>query len=441
LRRAVGNAGILLSGKASAGLMQLATFALAARGLGIESFGYFSMLVAQVLLLTGLATFESNQAIVRYGVDHLATDNARAFQSLIKAGTLLDLGAATAAALAAFVLPPLIGPALGWNGEIIALAQMIAPLAFANAIATPKGMLRLFGRFGLLTAHSVVTPAARLAGFFVAWMTSAELGTYLLIWLAAGWLGAITAFILAWGEARRRNLLAGMTSSLRGLSAANPGVWRFTLYSNLHSSVALIPLQGATFIVGALISAEAAGLFRIAREMGTALAKPIDLINQALFPDLSRLVRAGEWSRLLRAAVGGGLLAGLIGLAVAGVSLLIGGPLIHLLFGPEFAPAAPLFTVIALATGLRVFAFAADPILYALHKPQASLLIAIVTSLLFFTILWWRADDGLMASGEAFLVMNVTGALLSALVAWSAVSRSRRRGADEQTSPDAAQER
>jgi O-antigen/teichoic acid export membrane protein len=418
LRRALANTGILLSGKTFAALMQLVTFALAARGLGIQEFGYFSMLVAQVMLITGIADFESNQAVVRFGVDHLATGNARGFQALIKAGTLLDLGAGAVATLVAILVPPLLGPAIGWSERIIWDAQLIAPLAFATATATPKGMLRLFNRFDLLTIQAVVTPAARLAGFTVAWMTGAGLAVYLLLWLIAGWLGAAAAYWLSWREARRRDLLRGITSSMRKLASENAGVWRFTFYTNLHSSVSLIPSQGATYIVGALMGPEAAGLFKIARELGAGMARPIQLVNHALFPDIARLVRGKEWRRLMRTAVRAGLIAGGTGFAITLIALLIGRQLIGLLFGLEFQAAAPLLVVISLAMSLRVFAFAADPILYALHKPEVALVIAVAACVIFLAALVAWAEKGPAAAGLAFLIMNGVAALLSAAAAY-----------------------
>ena len=111
--------------------------ALAARGLGLNDFGIFSMLLAQVQLLTGLAAFQSNHAIVRYGVEHLRTGNRRAFQALIKAGTLLDLGAAIFAMVATFLLVPLISDYLGWGRDITRSAQLISVLPLTTAI-TPS---------------------------------------------------------------------------------------------------------------------------------------------------------------------------------------------------------------------------------------------------------------------------------------------------------------
>jgi O-antigen/teichoic acid export membrane protein len=287
-------------------------------------------------------------------------------------------------------------------------------------------MLRLFARFGLLSWHAIVTPSARLIGVTFAWATEAELLTYLIIWVICGWIGAAAAFALAWREARQRSLLKGMTTSLKRLSADNPGVWRFSLFSNLHASVALIPAQGSVFLVGALIGPGAAGLFRIAREIGTALGKPVDLINQAIFPDIARLVRSAQWSRLMRTAFRAGLVAGAAGAMVTVIIAIVGRPLIELLFGNEFGDAASLLLLLAIATMIRVLAFAADPVLYALNKPQAALSIAIATTLLFLMVLLWRIpSDGLMAAGIAYLAMSSAGTLLSGGVAWSQLRKTR----------------
>ena len=425
----MGNAGLLLSGKATAGVMQLATFALAARGLGITDFGYFSMLIAQTLLLTGLAAFDSNQAIIRYGVHHLNARNRAGFQALVKAGTLLDFGAATLATLAAILLAPVIGRYLGWDAHIIFQAQLIAPLAYGNAISTPKGMLRLFGRFDLLTAHALVTPTTRLAGVIAAWATGATLAIYLLVWLAAGWIGAAVAIFLGWREAHRRDLLVDLGPSFAGLERENAGVWRFSLFSNLHSSVALIPTQLSTFLVGAMLGPAAAGLFKVAREVGTGLMKPVELVNQALYPDLARLVAARNWPRLVRAAVRAGLMAGITGLGITLVVLAIGQTLLAAVFGAEFEAAASLLLMLSCATTVRVLAFAADPIMYALDRPSAPLRIALVTGLLFLAMLVWRLpQDGLTGAGWAYVMLGASAGLFSALWARRMIVDQRRRG-------------
>ena len=428
LRRAAGNAGMLLGGKSASGAMQLATFALAARGLGVTEFGIFSVVVAQVMLLTGLASFDSNQAIIRYGVLHLNSGDNAGFQALVKAGTLLDVGAAALAAIVTIAVAPLLGARLGWGPDLVLLAQLAAPLAFANAISTPKGMLRLFGRFDLLSSHSVVTPALRLAFITGLWASGAALGWYIAAWVVAGWAGAAVAFWLAWREARRRELLGGMNSSLRGLAEANQGVWHFSILSNLNSSVALIPTHLSVLLVAALLGPAAAGIFRIAREFGTGMIKPVDLVAQALYPDMARLVAARSWRRLARAAVGAGLAAAATGAAVTLLVLIAGDALVNLIFGRDFVPAVPILIAMALATSIRMLAFAADPVMYALGRPGVPLAVSTASAGLFVAIMVWRLPvDGLAGAGWAFLAMGVLGCLLSALAASRMVGHERRR--------------
>ena len=373
IRRALQNASLLFTGKTAAGIMQLATFALAARGLGLAEFGLFAMLLAQAQLVTGLAAFQSNQAIISYGVGHLRNGNMRAFQALIKAGALLDVSAAAAATIATIIIAPFVGAWLGWNGDVVFDAQLIAAIAFANANATPKGLLRLFGRFDLLTVHAAITPAARLAGIVVAYGLDAPITAYLIVWLVAGLCGAGVAIWLAWREANRHRCFVGLDLSLSGLARENPGVWRFTLISNLHSTLALIPGQFSTFIVGALLGPHAAGLFKIAREVGTGIAKPVDLINQTVYPDIARLVASQEWSRLRRTVVSAGALAAGVSAIATLIIALWGEPAIVLIFGEEYGPAVPVLLLMSLATTISVTVFAVDPMMYAFGRPGIAL--------------------------------------------------------------------
>ncbi|SFR82098.1 Membrane protein involved in the export of O-antigen and teichoic acid [Sphingomonas jatrophae] len=416
---------MLLGGKGAAGVMQLGTFALAARGLGLEGFGTFSVLIAQVMVLTGLAAFDTNQAIIRYGVGHLASGDRPAIQGLFKAGTLLDFGAATLAALATILIAPFIGRRLGWGPDLILMAQCIAPLSFANAYSTPKGMLRLFNRFDLLTAYAVVTPAMRLILIGVLTLLHLGLGWYLAAWLVAGMCGEVTVLWMAWREAHRRELLGGLTRSLRALSAQNPGVWRFSIVSNLHSSLSMIPTQLAVVLVGWKLGEAAAGLFRIARETGTGMMKPVDLVNQAVYPDMTRLVQAGSWRRLTRTAVRAGLAAGAIGAALTAAIWLAGDTIVSATFGKAYVGATPVLIAVCAATSLRVLAFAADPVMYAFGRPSVPLRIAAVSSGLFVLLMLWRLPlDGLIGAGWAFMGMSVVGALLSTVFAVRMVRRA-----------------
>lgn len=414
LRRALGNVGRLLTGKGAGALMQLGSFALIARGLGPVEFGLFALLQTHVQFLSGVATVQSNQAVIHYGVRHLAAGDIPAFQTTIKAGTLMDLAGALVAMVLAFFLAPVVAPFLEWDDRIVFYAQCFTPLALANAIATPKGMLRLFDRFDLLARHVVVTPAARLAGSAAAFLLGAPLPAYLAVWLVAGYAGAAVALVLAWRQAARRGLLAGLNADLLGLSRANPGIWRFMAISNVHSTLALVPNQLSVFLVGGIAGPAAAGLYKVAREIGTAIGKPVDLLNQALYPDLARLASAHDWRGLTRIAVRAGLLAGGIAALLYLIVLLAGETIIGALFGRDFVAAAPVLHLLVLATAISVTVFAAEPVLYALGRPDVLLKMSVlVNGALVALMAWMLQRMGLVGAGWATVIIAAAGALLA----------------------------
>jgi len=400
---------MLLTGKAAAGLMQLATFAIAARSLGLTQFGNLSVMLAGMQLLIVLATFQSNQAIVRYGVLHLNSGDSGAFQKLVKLGMLLDLAAAAVASAAALLLAPLIAHQAGWTGAQTDYWRLLALLPLTIALATPKGMLRLFGRFDLLARHVTVTPLARLVGAVALAATGGGLFGWIVMWLVAGVVGVVVVFWFAFREAHRRALLGGFSFSARGLREGNPGLFSFVFLSNIHSSLVFLPGHIATFSVGLVLGPQSAGLMKVAQELGSGLAKPIDLINQTVYPDIARLAAEGAWTRVRKLVLRSGAVAAALS-AVITLALLVAGQLvIRLVFGDEFEGAYGLLILISAATTLTVSVFAVDPTLYAVGKPSRPLMTAGASILVFVTVMFASFGPlGLLAPGAAWLAAGVT---------------------------------
>jgi len=430
LRRALRNAGLLLTGKASAGLMQLATFAIAARSLGLTDFGNLSVMLAGMQLLIVLATFQSNQAIVRYGVLHLNSADRAAFQRMIKLGVLLDLVAAAAAVAAALLLAPLIAKGAGWTAQQADAWSILALLPVTIALATPKGMLRLFGRFDLLARHITVTPLARLAGAALLAATGAGLMGWVIMWLVAGLAGLLVVFWFAAREASRRRLLDGMNLRLGGLRESNPGMLRFALLSNLHSSLVFLPGHIATFSVGLVLGPQSAGLMKVAQELGSGLAKPIDLINQTVYPDIARLAAESAWQRVRKLVRKAGATAAAVSLLVTLVLLVAGRSVIGLIFGEAFEGAHALLVLISLATTVSVSVFAVDATLYAIGKPSRPLVTGVTANLLFVGVMFAAFGPlGLLAPGAAWLAAAAATFVLSLVWMAAVVPRASEKPA------------
>ncbi len=375
-RRIFKNAGLMLSGRATTGLLSLATLSLTARGLGIEQFGVLVLVQTYVQVITSLATFQSWQAVIRYGAICIENNNTPALQALLKLATLLDIGGVVVGAAVGYFAAPLIGPYVGWSDEVIRYAQPYSFLILFTVTATPTGILRLFDRFDLLAVQTTITPLFRLIGVAIATALAAPFWAYLVAWFVAAVLGGVVLLFLGWREAYRRGRLAGLDFSVRGITAPHGGVMRFSILSNLYTAQQVITGQMTTFLVGLMAGPTAAGIFKIGRDAATVLSKPAELLNQSIYPEFARLGSRGSWHEFARLILRGAAVAGSAGAVMLVLTILFGDSIVGIFFGKAFAAAhLPLMLLVA-ASGIAIIGFPMDPALFAMGRPGIPLRIS-----------------------------------------------------------------
>jgi O-antigen/teichoic acid export membrane protein len=99
---------------------------------------------------------------------------------------------------------------------------------------------------------------------------------------------------------------------------------------------------------------------------------------------------------------------------------LLGDRLLSLVFGPAFAPAAPLLTVLLMLPVIATLAFPLPAMFYSLGKPGGPLVANILGALIFVCSLpLLTASKGLVGAGLAFVAGRLVSLLtMGALLAW-----------------------
>ncbi len=424
--RIYANLGRLLGGKAAAGLLSLAYMAIAARALGPADYGVLILIHAYVMTVGGIIEFPGWQAIVRYGAQALALGNRARLTRLLAFAGLVEGAGGVLAVSVAFALAPWIGPRLGWSPTAIAFAGPYSLAVLASIRSMPAGYLQLSGRFDLLGAHSVVAPAVRLAGSLAALLTGAGLTGFLVVWLvaalaewAAMWgLGAYAA----WGRLSHRDLAGGIWAAPR----ENPGLWRFMLATNADVTIADLSGRLAPLAVGWMLGPAAAGLYAVAQRATAVLAQPAQILGQAAYAELARLVADGDGADVrgaLSRAVGIGLLAATPVCLLIG---LFGGRVAVTIAGAAFAGAGGVMLWLALA---RTVLMAGPPVsaaLTALGRPGLSVWANLVSGvgllLMLPPLLDWL---GLIGAGVHALIQAVVSVTLLTLCVRSETSPPR----------------
>ncbi len=405
LRRVFKNAGLLLGGKAFAGLCGLGYLAIAARALGPEVFGTLILVHTYVLLIIGIVNFKSWQALIRYGAGYAEAGRQGEFHSLLSFTSMLDVASAVLGVVVAVLGAPLVGPLLGWSEGTIVLAQLYSLLVLFSITATPIGLLRLFDRFDVLAAQSLVTPVLRVIAAGAAFWQGAGLTAFLMVWFFSGLAGRITMIALGWREFYARPDLAdGFRPRLAGCARPHEGIWKFVWATNIHTTLELVTGHLTTLTVGGLLGPAAAGLYKVAQEFSVVLLKPSVLLKQAVYPDLARLAGLGEGRAMGRVVLRSGLVSGAAGLAILAVAVLFGQPILEATVGPEYLGAYLVLVLLVLAATIEVFGFALNPTMYAVGRPGISLKVNVAVMALYFpALLWLLPALGVIGGGLAMV--------------------------------------
>lgn len=420
LRRIFGGLGLVLGGKAGAGLLSLAYLVIATRALGPEDYGVLVLVHSYATTVVGIVEFPSWQAIVRYGAEAQRDDHRHRLARLLRFGAKVELLGGLAAILTAAILAPFIGPRLGWSETAMVLALPYSLAVLGSVRSTPAGYLQLINRFDLLGLHNLVQPVVRLMGAGLAALAGWGLKGFLVAWLLA----ALAEFGVLWALGiyfARKQLGPHLRRPDPGSPVAdNPGIWRFMIASNADVTLSELAGRAAPLIVGWVLGPTAAGLFSVAQRATVLIAQPAQILGNTAYPELARMVAGGHGGAVLRHT-----LLRVVGIALAAcipvilIVWLFAPQLVQLIAGPAFAEASGLMAVLVLARALALVGQPCSSALAALGRPGWSMTANLVASLLFLPALPVLLKlFGLDGAGYQAIGQSVAASLLLLFLAW-----------------------
>ena len=363
VRRIVKNAGALLGGKAMGGVLSLFYLAIAARSLGAEGMGYLVLASAYAVTAAGIARFQSWQAVIRFGAPMAAAGDDAALGRLLRFTVTLDLASAVVGVVLSLAFVETAFRLFGWPD---AARPLIYAYCFAVPFliaATPTGVLRLFDRFKALGWQLAVMPLTRLVGALIVWAADGGLTGFLIVWIVSAFLDGASLWWLGWREVAARGLVAPILHAPRRPA---PGWLGFTVKTNFASTFDLARQNVPVLIVGAVLGAAASSFVQIATNLTNLIAHPVNMLSHATYPELSR-VAAQSGAAGMRAVAARSLAVGLGAAApIVVIYCLFGGPIVTAFAGPQFAAAAPVVALMAVAQLFRTGWIVAEAAVLAL---------------------------------------------------------------------------
>ncbi len=373
LKRIFKNTAWLLAGKGFGGVLSLFYIAILTRTLGPVGWGQFALITGAATAIAIFASFQTWQVVVRFGIIHLgqSADSGR-FNRLIGICVLFDLLGGLAGCAIILAASKYIGSYFAWDSAMTWAATLYSMTIILALKSTPTGILRALNRFDLGTYADAMIPLIRLIGVVSAWIWAPSLYYFLLAWAAAEVVNCVVYWGLAYHQIARKFRWSQAFQFQQALQE-NLGIRNFLVVTNIGSTLNNIAQNSAVLLVGFFAGPAAAGLFRLASQISTAMTKISSLLSRAIFAEVNQ-VRTSHGDDALR-----GLFRQttqflfLAGIAVMGAVFLLGKPVLLLMSGPQFLAAYPLLIILAAAACIDLAGAIYEPVLLSGGAAQTTL--------------------------------------------------------------------
>jgi len=425
-RRIAANTGILVGAKAAGAVLGLASLIILTRNLSIADVGVVLFLHAYMLFFAEVATFQSWQAVIRFGTPHVENKDSHALGALLRFCIALDFVGAVAAFIMAAVgliflgqiLPYLPSFQTGQGAEnlddIIRFGMAYCLLILVHQGGASTGIFRLFDKFKPLAVQILVMPVFRLVGVILAAFLGAGLYGFLLAWFVGSFIGYLALPLLALVELKSRGLMACVFNGWPRLKAGCKETWPFVWKANIDAFLATGTSHLPLLLVMPIFGPAFVGVYKVAEEIARLLSEAVLLLDRVIYPEYARLVARGQSAEIWRIIVktGSVMLAG--GLALCALVALAGPWVITGVFGSAYEDAVILAVLLVFAASLMGVTAPLYPVFYALGRPGRAIL-ARGVGLVFYIVLIFVLSDifGKTGPGWAAIAGNSLAVLLA----------------------------
>ncbi|PHR92151.1 MAG: hypothetical protein COA69_09080 [Robiginitomaculum sp.] len=443
-RRVAANTGLMVGAKAVSAIIGLVSLMMITNTLPIADVGIILFLHAYMLFFAEVATFQSWQAVIRFGTHDVETKNIPSLGRLFRFCIALDfVGAVVAFILAAtglialYKILPLL-PSFQYQMEFESIDRFVklgipyCLLILVHQGGASIGLFRLFDKFKPLALQVLVMPGCRLAGVLFAYTSGLGLYGYLGAWFFGSLCGYLALPLLALLELKSRNLLSVVFSAFPTLKIKRKGVWAFVWKANIDASLATGTTHLPVLLVMPIFGPAFVSAYKIADEIAKLLSTGVLLLDQVIYPEYARMMRRGQGDNIWKIVIKASVVMLFTGLVFSAVVAVFGPQVIHI-FGEGYEDAVMLSVLLVLAASLMGVLAPIYPVFFAVGRPELAIL-ARGTGLVFYIGLIFVLSQYLGKTGPGWAA--IFGNLLAVVFAvWLAKRALQAQAKSDMSTP------
>ena len=379
------NASIAFFGTTAASVIELISLAVTVQFLEVSAYGLLVLAQQYMILIDGIANFQSWQAVIKFGTDAKVHNDENRLLANMKTGFLVDGVTAVLGMAVALLLLPIVASFLSWSEMLISAAFLFSLEIVFHIEGSSIGILRLFDKFDWVAIHGVVNAALKLLclSIYIFGPFSCTFFGIVAIYVATDIIKHISLLVVALVFISRKYSIRRLFKT--SLQFSDKKMVNFTIWSNLGTTVD-IPVKYLDVFIISAVSVEMVAIYKVYKQLLQAFSLLTSPISAAIMPQISELVSRDKSRDAYKAVLKiRNYIAAL--LVVVFVLCIFAAPtLLELFFGKEYAVNIVLFLALFIIQAYGISYVALHPYFYAIGKVKADTFITLIANLMYLVI-------------------------------------------------------
>jgi len=318
-----------------------------ARGLGVEIFGTYMIIMGFVFFLKEFINLNLGSAIIKFGAEFKAQNRDDKFAVLIKRSIKVS---AIMAVVLVVVTAGLILISYNTFIERPHLHSFVIGFAVAAGVTyfnnITQACLRLFYKFKMNSIIQIIMDCIETVILVSAVIISPKnLTLFFIAAIVTRFLNAFVCNIMGFWE-MKRELWPHKNASDSLIDEEYPVIRKFVIQNSLSNTLRSFIQQGDVLLLGTLAGAASVGFYSVAKKLAYSILTVTDPLVNSIFPQLSKLIAERKITELKRMISKIARLAIIPSAVLLLVVLFIKSFIIQMVYGVEYLPATNPFFIL-----------------------------------------------------------------------------------------------
>jgi O-antigen/teichoic acid export membrane protein len=381
IKNIIRNSSIILFGNTMASAINLVSFTIMANKLGPAYLALLVLAQTYTSILNDIFNVQTWESMVRYGAD---ISDKQGVANVIKINTILDGASALVAFSFAVLLVRPIVNMLDWDKSLVTVISFYSLSILFRLTSLTIGIPRVFNKFSTLARIQVAMAVIKFAGILYVIYFASEFVYYAIVYLGIDVL--TNAIIIVFSLILlRQHLDKGWW---RNAMALDRNQLIFIWWTNLRTILRIPVRYFDMIVISTVMPLKTVGIYKVYKEISGIMDRFSDPINQAIFPEFSKLIGTNDIRKSVTTAKKSILLlAGASGVMTLCL-LMVSKLLIARFFGIEYVSHMPALYILIMLTGISFVLVPINSLFVAAGFARVGFYIVLLTNIIYLLTIY-----------------------------------------------------